>query len=687
MGHNCTRPQCRRSICSRRSLELKETETNETQFDERSAQVSIPGFEIISLLGQGGHGIVYKAICKPLNRTVALKIMVDEGAPDRNKNFERIQNEAKILARLSHPNIVQVFQVGFTADGKAYLVSEFLEGTTLDTLLSERGRLNDNEIKSIIHQVSEALSFLHENGLVHRDIKPSNIMLSADSGSKYFQVKLLDFGVTREFIEEGAGPNAARTATLAMLGTPAYMSPEQCKGTKLDARSDLYSLACVCFQCVYGEIPFTGESAFSVQYKHINEDVGNLDPIKANPSDSLSQFFRRAMAKEPDARPKNSRQFKEEFFDALKKTQVKGAEAGNAKRFSVITAITALLLASGFGAMTYIRYLKEKSAPDLVISQKVKASASNSPRALPESELASLVEKYKPRIHNLYSKTELLQSRRELLKRIDAVLPKVKNNKSLDFLANYLKARIFSELKAPVEEQRKLLLRALADCRIDKDSEYYQAVHCYILLAALENEGNPSLALEYARKAEKIVQAQKNNEPIFSMELPSSLKNALDPVWQQLPNLIAEIEEKRGNYIAALKYFKEGSLYGMQEYGTSGGVVGQRGIADVLVKQGKVEQARSLLLGLIRKIDSERPETTGGDLRQARALTIIGQWFYERGEKDIALQCLAIVHKKQKTHKLINPAASRVYEESYEELKNKGRLELWDDGTNILSSH
>lgn len=664
---------------------MKETETNKTLADASSAQVSIPGFEVISVLGQGGHGIVYKAICQPLNRTVALKIMVDDGEAVQNKNFERIQNEAKILARLSHPNIVQVFQVGITADGKAFLVSEFLEGSTLDKLLGERGRLNDNETKSIIHQVSEALSFLHENGLVHRDIKPSNIMLLADPGSKYFQVKLLDFGVTREFAGEAAEGNAARTGTLAMLGTPAYMSPEQCKGIKVDARSDLYSLACVCFQCIYGEIPFTGESTFSVQYKHINEEVSNLEPIRANPCDSLSLFFQKAMAKDRDARPRTSKQFKDEFFEALKKRKLRDAGSGTAKHALCIVAVAAIFLASAFVAFSYLR--EKSGAPDSVISSKLKKNSDNLPRVLPESELARLVEKYQPRIHNLYSKTEQLKSRTELLKRIDDVLPKVKNNKPLDFIANYLKARILSELKAPIGEQRKLLQRALADCRIDKQSEYYQAVHCYVLLAALESDGNPELALEYAHKAEAIILAQKNDEPIQSMELPSNLKNALDPVWHLMPILIAEIEMKRGKYPAALKYFEQASLFGMHEFGTSGGVAGKIGIARVMVLQGKVEEARNLMLGLIRKIDAEAPDSSGGDSRQAHALGLIGQWFYERGEKDVALRCLAIVHKKQKTHRLINPTTSKAFEESYEELKKTGNLQLWDEGSSRLSSH
>lgn len=660
-----------------------QTETNETLVDASSAQVLIPGFEVISLLGKGGHGIVYKAICKTLNRTVALKIMADNVAADQNKNLERIHNEGKILARLSHPNIVQVFQVGFTSDGKAYLVSEFLEGTTLDKLLSERGKLNDNETKSIIRQVCEALSFLHENGLVHRDVKPSNIMLTADHGSKYFQVKLLDFGVTKDFAEQGAAENAARTATLAMLGTPAYMSPEQCKGIKVDARSDLYSLACVCFQCIYGEMPFTGESAFSVQYKHINQEVRDLEPIKAHPLDSLSQFFGKAMAKDRDARQQNAKQFKDEFVEALKKTR--GREPRPAKRFLVVTAMTVLLSVAVFTSIFFLRAEKGKLAPDLVLSHKAKNNADNSPRALPESELANLIERYRPRVHSLYSRTEFLQSRMELLKRVDAVLPKVKNNKPLDFIANFLKARILSELNAPVDEQRKVLLKALADCRVDRQREYSQAAHCYILLGALETEINPELALEYVHKAEKILQAQRASEPILSMELPSSLNNALEPVWQLMPTLFGAIEEKRGNLAAAMKYYKQASQYGMQEFGTSGCVPAQRGIASVLVKQGKIEQARNLMLELIRKIDAEQPDSSSGDLRQANALSIIGQWFYERGEKDVALRCLAIVQKKQKTHRLIDPVASKTFDESYEELKTKGHLESWEQETNIRS--
>lgn len=651
-----------------------------------TAQIDIPGFELISLLGQGGHGRVYKALCKSLNRVVALKIMADEDVPDRSKNFERIQNEAKILARLDHPNIVQVFQVGCTSQGKAFLVSEYLEGKTLDKLLEERGRLNDGEVTAIALQISDALTLLHDNGLVHRDIKPSNIMLLEAVGSKYFQVKLLDFGVTREFSTDGV----SKTVTTALLGTPAYMSPEQCRGDKLDARSDLYSLACVCFQSVFGELPFSGESALTVQYKHLNDDVASIDVIRDNPKDDLSIFFCKALAKDSSARPRNASQFKSEFFSALKSHNRNAKSARDKQKPLLLVGSAAVFLVVGFAALSFVNHSKSEQQVTLSSLKPSKPVAgSNIRRASAESELASLAEKYKPRMYVFLPKAEHDADLTKILNRVNEVLPRIKKNQQgLRFTAHYLRALIVSDLKRPQEEQRASMLEALADCSDGKNGEYFQAVYCYLLLAKMEGQFKDfRKALAYVTKADKLLEMRKADVPIPIMDLPAPLSLILDPVWQSVPVVMAELEENNKNYAKAEKYYRKSADFGAVEYGSAGGAYGRRGIARVLVKQGKTKEARSMMIDLMQRIEKEPSKSAGVDMRQAHALSLIGQWFYDMGDKDTALKCLAIVKEKQKKHKLLDPYSSKAISDAYEELKSTNRVALWDLGTNIISNH
>lgn len=668
------------------------TNNRQEENTSTSTQIDIAGFELMELLGEGGHGRVYKALCKPLNRVVAVKIMADDYSPGPNKNLERIQNEAKILARLNHPNIVQVFQVGFTNSGKAFFVSEFLNGKTLDKVLEETESLSDAQIKAIVLQVSDALAFLHENGLVHRDIKPSNIMLMDDVGSKYFQVKLLDFGLTREFIDGDTNSSTTRTGT--MLGTPVYMSPEQCKGQKLDARSDLYSLACVCFQCVFGKTPFEGESAWTVQYKHINEEVGSIEQIKANPHDSLAIFFSKGLAKDPALRPKNAQQYKEEFLEALRRRGKNPpiASWNNTKKLIAIAAIVLVAPLGVFvGSLLGSSFVsKQNSEPEpfagsLKDNSKVLAGTALR-RASPDSELRALIELYKPRLYYQQSKTEHQKSCGEILARLNDLSPRIKKDVKMLFAASYLRSKVLADLDRPKEE-REAMLDALAACRIDDKNEYLQAANCYIRLASIEQLAHHyDQAYVYAKKAEKILQMQKDDKQIKTMDLPSSLKYIVAPLWLDVPLTLASLEENRKNYSKAIEYYRQASPYGIREYGTAGEVPSQVGIANLLDKQGKTQESRKLMLNLMQQVEKEATNSSGGDLRQAQALWLIGNWFYKRNERDVALRCLAIIREKQKAHSLIDPYLSKSFNDFYEELRSTGSLKMWDDGSNIFAT-
>jgi serine/threonine protein kinase len=251
---------------------------------------SIANFEIVQKLGQGGMGVVYKGRQRSLDRTVAIKIL--GRALSENQEFiKRFEREAKSIARISHPNIVAVYDFG-TYEGTWYMVSEFVEGTSLAGMIAEKVLLTLEEMGPIMVQCLGALAHVGAMGVVHRDIKPDNILITRDGTAK-----LLDFGLAKDV--SGSNDSTDLTGTGLAMGTPAYMSPEQCMGRKLDGRSDLYALGVTAYYALTGEKPFTGQSSFEImtrQREHVPPPPSHLNPrIPARISDLLM----RMLAKNP----------------------------------------------------------------------------------------------------------------------------------------------------------------------------------------------------------------------------------------------------------------------------------------------------------------------------------------------------------------------------------------------------
>lgn len=276
-------------------------------------------FALIEFLGEGGHGIVIKALQQTLQQTVALKIIKADRSDETNKRIARMQNEAKILAKLKHKNIVQVLQLGSCHDGTPFLVCEFLDGITLEQLLKTTPQPSPRVIVEIFTQILDALSCAHENGLLHRDIKPSNIMLIKDGETDTTHVKVLDFGIARDFETIDSMP-IGLTRTIQISGSAPYMSPEQCKGQRIDQRSDLYSVACVLYECLSGQPPFTGETAMHTRYLQINQEAEIPKADKYAHTSSRAAVYRLvldALSKDPQQRPRSADEFKARLLNAL----------------------------------------------------------------------------------------------------------------------------------------------------------------------------------------------------------------------------------------------------------------------------------------------------------------------------------------------------------------------------------
>ena len=245
-------------------------------------------YEILESIGTGGMAVVYKARCHRLNRLVAIKILKDELSQDEEFR-RRFHAESQAVAMLSHPNIVSVYDVS-TTDEADYIVMELIDGITLKQYMEKKGVLNWKETLHFGMQIAKALEHAHSRGIVHRDIKPHNVMV-LKNGS----VKVTDFGIARIM-------SKSNTLTKEALGSVHYISPEQAKGGRVDARSDLYSLGVVMYEMMTGRPPFDGESPVAVAIQHINGKPTMPSLINPNIPGGLEQIIMKAMEKDPAKR-------------------------------------------------------------------------------------------------------------------------------------------------------------------------------------------------------------------------------------------------------------------------------------------------------------------------------------------------------------------------------------------------
>ncbi|HEY9680767.1 MAG TPA: protein kinase [Oculatellaceae cyanobacterium] len=259
-------------------------------------------YVVDSVIGKGSSGIVYKATRLLMQREVAVKVLHSYLGAETG-SLDRFLREARAAARLKHPHIINIWESGVTDDGQPYFVMDYLEGHTLAELVKEKGALPLRRVLPIVRQICEALSEAHRQSIVHRDIKPENIVLQeSDYAQNEDFVKVLDFGIADQATGAEGGSAPARQRTAA--GSPAYMSPEQCQGFQLDARSDIYSLAIVVFELMTGTRPFEAEDIMTLFRMHVKTPPPSLSqtrpdlkfPVK------LEMAVNKALSKDPNQR-------------------------------------------------------------------------------------------------------------------------------------------------------------------------------------------------------------------------------------------------------------------------------------------------------------------------------------------------------------------------------------------------
>jgi serine/threonine-protein kinase len=306
-------PLCGKEYSDTSSLCTLDAEVLQNLEDPLVGQTLAEKYLIEQLIKRGGMGAVYRGKHVMMDKTVAIKVLRPALAGD-DVVVARFSREAKAASRISHPHAVTVTDFGESENGVVFLVMEYLDGRTLKDIIRSEGALPLDRIVEIVRQVSGALDAAHQQGVVHRDLKSENIMLSETNGGDW--AKVLDFGIAKIQQPEGARDNDITAANL-VIGTPQYMSPEQCSQSgPIDARSDVYSLGVIVFEMLSGRVPFTGDSPTVIMMKQVQDDPPPIRDLRPDLPDGVGSLVKKALAKQPIDRFQTAGELYEAFAAA-----------------------------------------------------------------------------------------------------------------------------------------------------------------------------------------------------------------------------------------------------------------------------------------------------------------------------------------------------------------------------------
>lgn len=259
-------------------------------------------YRIQSKIGAGGFGTVYRAEQPLIGKVVAIKVL-SRSYSSNPQMVSRFVSEARAVNQIRHRNIIDIFSFGVLDDNRQYFVMEYLDGMPFDAYLKSRGRLPPEEAIPILRQIAKALDAAHVNGIAHRDLKPENVFLAMDGDGVAFP-KLLDFGIAKLLGDSTTSGHKTRTGT--PIGTPYYMSPEQCLGRGVDHRADIYSFGVMVHEVLTGSVPFDAPETMTVMFKQMNEPPPPMSSVCSDVPDALDEPVLRMLAKEPASRPESA---------------------------------------------------------------------------------------------------------------------------------------------------------------------------------------------------------------------------------------------------------------------------------------------------------------------------------------------------------------------------------------------
>jgi len=262
-------------------------------------------YRLDSVAGHGGMATVFSAHDTVLERKVAVKIL-QRRRDETGVLHERFEREARAEAKITHPNVVSVHDVGETDDGRPFIVMDYVEGGSLQSIIAREGALTSERVALVGCGIARALAAAHAIGIVHRDVKPANVIVDA-----YDTAHLMDFGLARDLYE----PDAGMTVAGAIVGTPFYIAPEQVRFNAVSPAADLYALGCVMYHALTGEPPFTGDGAVDVAFRRFEEEPAELRAVAPAADPDLRALIHALLARDPVERPWDARAVAERLAD------------------------------------------------------------------------------------------------------------------------------------------------------------------------------------------------------------------------------------------------------------------------------------------------------------------------------------------------------------------------------------
>lgn len=341
---------------------------------EDAGEILKDRFKVLSFLGRGGMGSVFKVEELSTGKIFAVKLLNPQMINDEH-SVKRFEQEAKAAMHLTNANLAAVYEYGVGKNGTPFLVMDYLEGETLDQLLKKETLLGWRRAIDIFIQLCEAVNYAHSSGVLHRDIKPGNIMLTHPTTDMDF-VKLFDFGIAKALPGQAIDLTQDMTQTGEIFGSPLYMSPEQCKGLAVDERGDIYSLGCVMYKTLTGKNVFEGKNFIDTVLKIVGTEAVELDILKSELPASLLEILSRCLSKDPEYRYKNAALLQadlERVRDGQRISRMKSAprqssgRRSSSKRPFLIARIALLLVV--IGAFLFNSGLKHQPPPVVPLDQ------------------------------------------------------------------------------------------------------------------------------------------------------------------------------------------------------------------------------------------------------------------------------------------------------------------------------